>query len=118
MCNAANIKAPDIQIPQFSFSAQGLECKKLSVSSPRNVAAERHAGGVAGRADAAADWFGALGYELPRGVNQADYFLDLASGDISTQKIKVSLNKARNRKNRLKAPLIQIERASPPKRSR
>ena len=35
----------------------------------------------------AADWFEKLGYPLPRGVNQADFFLDLASGDITTKKI-------------------------------
>lgn len=35
----------------------------------------------------AADWFDKLGYMLPRGVNQADFFLDLASGDVSTKKI-------------------------------
>ena len=42
---------------------------------------------AAGRASIAADWFGKLGYELPRGVNQADFFLDIASGEISTYKI-------------------------------
>ncbi len=41
----------------------------------------------AGRANIAADWFEKLGYPLPRGVNQADFFLDLASGDVTTYKI-------------------------------
>ena len=35
----------------------------------------------------AADWFEKLGYPLPRGVNQADFFLDISSGDVSTYKI-------------------------------
>lgn len=41
----------------------------------------------AGRANSAVDWFEKLGYELPRGVNQADFFLDIASGDVHTHKI-------------------------------
>ena len=45
-------------------------------------------GGCVGKADMAADWFEKLGYPLTRGVNQADFFLDLASGDVSTKKIK------------------------------
>ena len=41
----------------------------------------------AGRANSAADWFEKLGYELPRGVNQADFFLDIASGDVKSRKL-------------------------------
>ena len=41
-----------------------------------------------GRANMAADWFEKLGYPVPRGVNQADFFLDLASGDVTAKKIK------------------------------
>lgn len=40
-----------------------------------------------GQARLAADWFDKLGYMLPRGVNQAEFFLDLASGEISTRKV-------------------------------
>ena len=95
-CTAANGTLADFQISnvevRISASALKDECKEADHEQQLEC---QHAGDVAGRADAAADWFEALGYELPRGVNQADYFLDLASGDISTQKIKVSrtLNK-------------------------
>ena len=41
-----------------------------------------------GRASLAADWFHRLGFSMPFGVNTADFILDLASGDVSTRKLK------------------------------
>jgi ABC-type multidrug transport system ATPase subunit len=41
-----------------------------------------------GQARAAADWFGNLGYIMERGINQADFILDIASGDVQSSKLK------------------------------
>lgn len=38
-----------------------------------------------GKAHHAVDWFDALGYTLPYRVNAADFILDLASADVSTE---------------------------------
>lgn len=32
-------------------------------------------------------WFGRLGYSLPLGISQADFIVDIASGDVATLKI-------------------------------
>ena len=37
-----------------------------------------------GRASEAVDWFSKMGYQLPYGINTADFILDLASADVST----------------------------------
>jgi hypothetical protein len=39
-----------------------------------------------GSAEQAVDWFDLMGYTLPYRVNAADFLLDLASGDVSTDK--------------------------------
>lgn len=40
-----------------------------------------------GDAQLATEWFHKLGYTLPYQINAADFILDLASGDVSTQKV-------------------------------
>jgi hypothetical protein len=35
----------------------------------------------------AGKWFGRLGYQLPHGISQADFIVDIASGEVSTAKI-------------------------------
>ena len=39
-----------------------------------------------GRASETVDWFAKLGYTLPYRINAADFILDLASADVSTDK--------------------------------
>ena len=39
-----------------------------------------------GRASEAVDWFEKMGYQLPYRINTADFILDLASADVSTDK--------------------------------
>ena len=39
-----------------------------------------------GRASETVEWFAKLGYTLPYRINAADFILDLASADVSTEK--------------------------------
>lgn len=61
-------------------------CRNVPSPSP-NLSHKTGCWVAAGGANTAADWFEKLGYELPRGVNQADFFLDIASGDVKSSKL-------------------------------
>lgn len=49
-----------------------------------------------GQADHAVIWFCRLGYELPHGINAADFILDLASSDIANDERCASLSRHRH----------------------
>lgn len=67
-------------------SCEGLQASMLRGANCVCVLLRRHAI-YYGDAQLATEWFHKLGYTLPYQINAADFILDLASGDVSTQKV-------------------------------
>ena len=89
VCPCVHQPQPQSQVDRYLVKTVSPSCKEstcLQHNHQAPVFVCRHSI-YYGDAQLATEWFHKLGYTIPYLINAADFILDLASGDVSTNKI-------------------------------